>query len=276
MNRTPTRPGFFRAAAALLMPLMLCADRPAAQEESRAVWSANFEYIVEIDGVISDLGRLFSAAGREAVLIMAPEMRYPVVVRIKEREVLAVDPNSVSAGPEPDQVEVDDAGVHGPAVPFTRNGDGIIFFQSGEKIEVLRRPPILGATSVEAILEHSPAYRKGMEEYVPAPAALEYLRAFRLPVKVEVFFGSWCPHCKVTVPRFLKTASLNTNPGFTCAYTGLPRPPFSGYPAATERGITGVPVFIVYVEGQEAGRFGTILAGSSVEKELVKILEAYE
>ena len=279
MNRMPIKPQLrYTTAAAVFFCLLLCMGKPAAQEgeSSRAIWSANFEYIVEINGAVSDMGRLFSVAGRAAVLVMAPELKQPVVVRIKEREVLVVDPGSISAGPEPDQIEVDDAGIHGPAVPFTQNGDGIIFFQSGEKIEVLRKPPILGATTVEAILDHSPSYLKGMEKYAPSREAVEYLRTFGRSVKVEVFFGSWCPHCRVTVPRFLKIMSLMSNPGFEDAYTGLPRPPFSRYPAAKDRGIKGVPVFIVSVEGQEVDRFGTIPAGSSVENELVKILRAHE
>ena len=96
-----------------------------------------------------------------------------------------------------------------------------------------------------------------------------------LPVIIEVVFGSWCPACKQTVPRFMKSMSAAGNPNLGVSYTGVPTPPFSEYPAVKEKDIRGVPTFIVYAGQAEIGRISSIPGNSSVEHELVAILTAH-
>jgi len=91
-------------------------------------------------------------------------------------------------------------------------------------------------------------------------------------VRIEVFFGSWCPHCREIVPQFLKSIQSIGNHGFEVTLTGVPHPPFDTYAPAREKGIRGVPTFIVYRGDEELGRFSSFSGESSVEHEIVLIL----
>ncbi len=279
MSHSTSRP---RALAPAVAALTACAALAAwtcltfAQDASEGgrTWSENFEYQVEINGRLSKDARLFSAAGRPGIVVIAPEFKQPLVIETGEHQILVVDPESVLPGTGSDEVRIKDEQIHGPALPYTTDPAGIIFFLDGRRIKVGRRPPLVGSTTLDAILAQLPAYRKGMDEYEPAPADLANLRACDFPVTVEVFFGSWCPHCRETVPRMMKCIAAASNANIQLVYTGVPRPPFKDYGPAKEKNITGVPTFIVYDGGREIGRISTIPSGSSVEHELAKVLEA--
>lgn len=157
-------------------------------------------------------------------------------------------------------------------MPFTQIDDGIVFYNFDDRVRIFRRPPIVGPTTIEEVLTH-PAYLSGMNAYVPSRSALGIFREFDKPAVIEVFFGSWCPHCKRIVPMFMKTVSEVDNPNIGVSYIGVPPPPFADFKPAKEKDILGVPAFIVSVGGLEVGRVDRIPSGSTVEDELAKILE---
>jgi thiol-disulfide isomerase/thioredoxin len=254
---------------------------PAPAQESAATaapraWFENFSYRVEIDGAPSPQARLFITSGRPSLLLVAPELKRPAVIQINGREVFQVEAASVADGPVPNQVALADSEIHGPADPYTRDGEAVIFFRDGHRIRVSPRPPIIGPATTEDLLNQLPAYRKGMSDYTPSGSDLFYLKGYKYDVKVEVFFGSWCPHCRVMVPMLLKSLAEAANPKIQLSFHGVPPPPFGSYVPARENKIDGVPTFIVSADGKEIGRFSTVAGDSRVEHELVKILYAYE
>lgn len=258
--------------------VLLCHGAVPAQgtQAQPRMWQENFDYRVQIDGVLSPQARLFSSNGRPSMLLMAPELKQPIVLQVDGREVMMVNAAAIEGGPVPDKVILPDSEIHGPASPYTMNGDVVVFFLDGRKVQLMRKPPIVGAMTMEEILVQLPAYRKGMEAYSPAESDTSYLRAYRFPVQIEVFFGSWCPHCRETVPRFLKTINVISNANIKVSMVGVPVPPFIDYPPAKEKSVQGVPTFIVYAEDKEIGRVNSIPGDSSVEHELVKVLFKYE
>ena len=252
------------------------AQAPALQTpaDGKRVWTENFDYRVEIAGVWSQRARMFNANGRPSMLLIAPELKGPLVLQLAGHEVLSVDPGAVEEGAIPEQVMLADEGIHGPPSPYTLDGDTVVLFQEGRKVRLGRKPPILGATTPEALLAQLPAYRKGMAGYAPAEQDTIYLKTYKHAVSIEVFFGSWCPHCRETVPRFLKSLDVASNGNLKVSMVGVPTP-FTEYPPAKEKSIRGVPTFIISAEGKEIGRIINIPEDSSIEHELVKILFAY-
>jgi len=242
--------------------------------DTRRLWMENFEYRVEVNGAWSQQARLFSANGRPSMLLIAPELKQPVVLQAGSHEALTVDASAIQPGPIPEQILVNDDDIHGPPSPYTMDGDAVVLFQDGRKVRLGRKPQILGETTTEELLAQLPAYRKGMEGYAPAEQDTIYLKTFKYPVSIEVFFGSWCPHCRETVPRFLKGMDVVGNTNIKVSFVGVPSP-FNDYPPAKEKAIKGVPTFIVSAEGKEIGRIVTVPGDSSVEHELVKVLYAY-
>jgi thiol-disulfide isomerase/thioredoxin len=141
-------------------------------------------------------------------------------------------------------------------------------------VKLSRKPPLVGEIGKDDLLARLPIYRKGMETYEPAVSDVSYLKDYALPVKVQIFFGSWCPHCRQTVPRFMKSLEVAGNGNIALSLMGVPTP-FKDYAPAQEKQIKGVPTFIVYAGEKEIGRFSAIPEGSSAEHELVKILFAH-
>ncbi|HZI94699.1 MAG TPA: thioredoxin family protein [Patescibacteria group bacterium] len=242
----------------------------------KRTWFENFNYLLAIDGVASPQARVFSTNGRPAVLVMAPEFKQPLVIDVTGREVKTVNPAMIEKGPIPEQVLLPDTEIVGPPSPYTMDGDAVVFFLDGRKVRLGPKPPLLGPATSEELIAQLPAYRKGMQEYAPAESDTVYLKGYKLPVRVEVFFGSWCPHCREAVPRFLKSMSVASNDNIKVSFVGVPPPPFGDYPPAKEKNIKGVPTFIVYAGDKEIGRVSAVPGDSSVEHELVKILFQYE
>ena len=74
-------------------------------------------------------------------------------------------------------------------------------------------------------------------------------------VKVRVFFGSWCPHCRTHIPFLLRVEDELRGSHVTFEYIGLPRPPQAWQDPEVKRlKIGGVPTGVVYVGGKEVGR----------------------
>ena len=257
-------------------PAALARQSDTHPEGGARTWTENFTYRVEIDGVVSTGARLFMASGRPSLLIMAPEIPQPLVLQVDGREVFKTQADDITPGPVPTQVLLTDIAIRGPADPYTREGEAVVFFQKGKKVRIAPRPPIVGPVTFEELIRQLPIYRKGIEEYTPAISDTSYLKTYKKTVEVRVFFGSWCPHCRVLVPMFLKAIQEAANPNIQIALVGMPMPPFGDYPAAKENKIEGVPTFIVFSGDKEVGRFSTFAGDSRVEHELVKILYAFE
>lgn len=266
------------AAGLLLAGVTLQAQtrQPVRPEAGPRTWAENFTYRVEIDGAVSTGARLFTASGRPSLLIVAPEMKQPLVIQIDGREVLKTQTAEIQPGPVPTQVLLADSAIQGPPDPFTRDGDAVVFFDEGRRVRIAPRPPIVGPITVEEVLRQLPIYRKGMDEYEGSLSDVSYLKGYKKTVEVRVFFGSWCPHCRVLVPMFLKAMEQAANPNIQVSLVGMPMPPFTEFPAAKEFKIDGVPTFVVFSGGREVGRFSSFPGDSRVEHEVVKILYAFE
>jgi len=277
LSRRCAEPG---AALLAAVAILLFAGAPLrAQDQAAAparIWTERWDQRVEIDGKVSAEARLFTTQGRAAMLLLAPELDVPLVLQLDGRQVMMADRLAVQAGPSPEEVTLADTAIHGPPEPYAVNGDVVVLYHAAHRVAISRKAPIIGETTLPAILEHTPIYRKGMEEYTPSAEDVAFLHDFALPVRIRVFFGTWCPACKQTVPRFLKSMDLAANSGIAIEFTGVPTPPFADYPPAKEMNIRGVPTFIVFAGKEEIGRVSTIPGDSSVEHELVRILTAYQ
>ena len=269
------------AVVATLVTLVGAAATQARQSGAKPdggprTWSENFTYRVEIDGAVSTSARLFTASGRPSLLVVAAEMRQPRVIQIDGREVLKTQADQVTPGPIPTQVLLADSAIQGPPDPFTRDGDAVVFFEQGKRVRIAPRPPIIGPVTPDEVIRQLPIYRKGMDEYTASLSDTSYLKTYQKPVEIRIFFGSWCPHCRVLVPQFFKAMADAANPIIQVSLVGMPMPPFGDYPAAKEFKIEGVPTFVIFAGGKEVGRFSTFPGDSRVEHEVVKVLYAFE
>jgi len=260
---------------ALACAMLLTAWAQTDPSSPRA-WNENFDFQLEIDGKLDTSARLFGTLGRASMLVASDQLKQPLVIEVGERKILRVDAAAMAAEDNRTQVLLADDRIGGPALPFTLDGDSVIFFSEGRKLKVSRKPPLLGTLTLDELLAKLPIYRSRVEEYAPAEQDTIYLKSYKHDVRVEVYFGSWCPACKQTVPGFIKSLNVAANPKLQASFIGLPVPPFTAYAPAKAKDIKSVPTFIVYVGDKEIGRINHFEEDSSVERELVKILFAYQ
>src|SRR5512136_540455 len=130
---------------------------------------------------------------------------------------------------------------------------------------------LVGPTSREAILEHSPDWQGIMASYQPEAGALDKLRALGREVRIEVFFGSWCSDSIAHVPAFFKVLDLVDTPLIRAEYFGVPEAKEKRAEYCRGRDVVKLPTFIVFVDGREAGRIAET-PQKSVEEDLVRIL----
>jgi hypothetical protein len=130
---------------------------------------------------------------------------------------------------------------------------------------------LVGPTTREAILEHSPAWQDLVAAYQPKPEALDKLRALGHEVRIEVYFGSWCSDSMAHVSAFFKVLDLADTPLLQPVYFGVPEAKEKRTPYYQGKDIVKLPTFIVIVDGREAGQI-VETPKRSVEEDLVRII----
>lgn len=260
--------------SALLAVLLFSGTHARSQVAPARTWTLIDDFVVQIDGADVGEAKVYRTQGLPSILLVAPGLRQPMMIDPRTRSIRPVT-GAVMPGDTEKTLEMKDSAVGADGQPFTMDENGVQAEWENHKIRMINRPAIVGETSVEAILAYSYIYQEGMDRYAPSEQDLSYLKSFSDPVKVEVFFGSWCPHCKELVPKFFKCMKLADNPRIALSLTGVPDRNFSAYGPARQRNIHGVPTFIVYAGTREIGRFSAVPDKSSIEHELVRILAAW-
>ena len=241
-----------------LLALLVAASVPAvAQPTAHPVLSAFMpidEYILEIDGQADSDARLYLSQRAAAMLILSDSLDEPILLWAR---TMAVDrlpaADLLASGAGYDVVAEPGKTYIGDAKPDQATIDLPI---EGKTVRILPRPPLLGDRTLGELLEHSPGYRAGMDAFQPNPAAMTALREAG-PVRVRVFFGSWCGVCKRVLPNLLEVNAGLEGSNIAFDYYGLDAPP-GGWedPEVKGNGVTGLPMAIIYRDGEEVGRFG--------------------
>ena len=218
-----------------------------------------------MDGKPADEARFFVDQEAKKVLVHVPALAVDAVLDLPTKQVTSLEQAKVSVDRETDMARVPPGSPAGQPTPFTVEGAQVLFYLGNNRLKITPKLPLEGPSTLDAILRHSPLYRKGMEEYTPEASEVSYLKSYAGDVEIVVFFGTWCPHCKVLVPRFMRAMDDASNPHIKVSYVGVPRN-FGQYDPARSRGVTGVPSFIFYRNGREVGRIPGEPAGMSIEK----------
>ena len=246
------------SALCALPALLAMLTAPAlAQPAAHPVLSAFLpidEYILEIDGQTVSGAELYMSQRARAMLILSDSLGGPVLLwagtmavdHLPATELLASgDGYDVVAEPNKSYIGQAEAEQTAISLPI-----------EGRSIRILPRPPLLGDRTLGELLDHSPGYRAGMAAFQPSPAAMTALREAG-PVRVRVFFGSWCGVCKRVLPNLLEVNAGLEGSNIVFDYYGLDSPP-AGWedPEVKDNGVTGLPMAILYRDGEEVGRLG--------------------
>lgn len=242
-----------RAAAVLALALVLAV--PAAAQQADAVlreFKPSGDYIVAIGGEDAPKAELYQSEIVPGFLLIANQLSAPVLVLPRERSVQTV---SFMKLLKRDNGFIDvlaDAELT-PLGPFQVRDDEVAFAVDGQQVVLKQRPFLLGRQGLDDMLGYSPDYRRRAAAYTPDRSVVAAIKAADKPVKVRVYFGSWCGFCKEYVPKMLSVAQQLEGSGVAFEFYGLPQG-FGDEPAAKRDEVDSVPTGIVYVGGREVGR----------------------
>lgn len=131
--------------------------------------------------------------------------------------------------------------------------DGIQFAAHGHAVVLKQGPILVGEQQGPELLAKDAGYSYRAQTYVPSSLTLTRLRATKAPVRVRVFFATWCGACSQKLPRLLRVArDLGPSP-LQFEYVGMPHK-FTEYDAAKEFDIKSIPTAVLLKGPDEIGR----------------------
>jgi thiol-disulfide isomerase/thioredoxin len=225
------------------------------------VWERSCRFSTEVDGGKPRPGTVYERKGTPEMLGQLPDSTW-FLLQPQERRVIQLAEGQVKLAADSPQATLSGQQGSNSAVRLTPSA--LTFDVTGKFVKVLPTPPLLGEVEAEDFLSLCPDYRDRVNSYTPDSKTVTRLSAAGGKRTVEVFFGSWCPHCQQVLPKLIKSLQLADNEKIDVKWIGLPRM-FLNEPLVREREIKGVPTIIVLEDGQEVGRF------SGVEKIPVEV-----
>jgi len=212
------------------------------------------EYLLTVDGKPVPAAEIYRNDRLPAYLIVTQALPNPVLLMPGTMTVETVAAAKLVRQKDGTMAVTADAGTR-PQGAFKIDGDKVVFASEGRNGSLGSNPPLLGIHNAQELKNHSPEYITTAAAYTPKPEIIAALKKQRKPVKVKVFFGTWCPHCKQHLPSLLRVEDEIRGSGTAIRfeYYGLPKG-FTSEPAAKKYNVDGVPLAIIFVDGKEIGR----------------------
>lgn len=209
------------------------------------------DYVLEMDGKLLSSVEFYLAEQKPALLILTPELPAAVVLLPGDQSVQTVPGSQATKRPDGRiDLSLDSATDQGKLEILA---SWIRFSADGHALILKEKPWLLGVQDVPSMEENNPEYVWRSDGYTPNPETIQALAKQPAGIKVRVFFGSWCPHCKRRVPLMMKVNEVLSDSQIEIDYYGLPRG-WAQHPVAGPLKITSVPTAIVFVDGKEVGR----------------------
>ncbi|HVG06520.1 MAG TPA: thioredoxin family protein [Thermoanaerobaculia bacterium] len=242
----------------LTLALPVLAPRAQAQPAQAAVdavlkdFARTGKFLLMVNGKPAPAYEIYQNENLPAYLILSPALPSAVLLTAGTMKVDTVPAGKVIRQKDGTVGLAADADLK-PQGQFKLEGDKVLFTSDGRRGSLSPNPPLLGLQKAPALKNHSPEYMVGARGYKPNAQAVAALKKRARPVKVKVFFGSWCPHCKEHLPYLLRVEEELKGAPIQFEYYGLPQR-FGNDPEAKKYRVDGVPTGIVFVDGKEVGR----------------------
>lgn len=239
-------------AAVAALAAAFGAQAAGAVDEGRFLLAGHFQLRVN-EKVVPDARLFWGGQGVPRLLVVAPALPRPVMIVAGEKRVVALAPADVAADPsDPEAALVRRSGADdGPSLSI--DGAKLKFTLGAARAVVEPREPLVGDVPVERVLAYMPEYRRNAAAYRPQIGAMRMLESLPGKAEVEVFFGTWCPHCEHFVPRLLKVAQSLHAKGIVFRFHGVPQT--AGLDDEAKRAnVQAVPIAVVRRDGQVMGR----------------------
>ncbi|MGD8377589.1 MAG: thioredoxin family protein [Acidobacteriota bacterium] len=206
-------------------------------------------FTVARDGEPLAASRVYQRTGAPD-LVAAPGDGTWLYVRPATRRFQPLNPASVQDADERTVTVVPPPASRGRSLTYDLAAGALLLGEEGG-LAVIPTPDLLGETTAEAFLGLCPELQDRELAYEPDPGAVGELAACTRPITVEIYFGSWCPHCQQVLPRLLRALRDADNDHLDVRLYALPRK----LEASGGRGVRKVPTIVLLEGGVEIGRF---------------------
>jgi len=208
---------------------------------------------LEVGGAVLPGVKLFqSSKAGSSVLMTGTGLAASYLINVPQRAVQRLENSKVAVGADGLAFVLADAALDREGA-FSTQANEVVFTIQGKPARLREKPYLLGLQAGKDLLHHDVTYAFRAKQYKLSSPAVKALQQAGEPVRVRIFFGNWCSHCREMVPRVLRLADALAGSPIRFEYYGLP-PSFGNEPEAKRLGITGVPTGVVYRGGRELGR----------------------
>ncbi len=275
MKPLVTHPSPGRRARIILAAAVLLAF-PVSARAAELLCQPNYDFCIEVDGAFPGGARFFNTQERRKYFIDIPSTRAGLLMDLEAKKMFAVPRSQIR--PDGDSgLKVQDGLPPGTtAYAFSIDGPIIQFEAEDKKVRVmpvLMRPPVVGEIAMDALIADRPEYQAGMKRYSPDPTGMTALSKYSKPIELEVYFATWCSHCKIYMPKLLRVLKDAHNPNIKVTLVGLPKKFTDEKGPWRKPDIQTIPTVIVKSGDREITRLGTH-EGAVPEIEFAGILQA--
>ena len=238
-------------ACGLLTTPLAAAEGPTADYQPA-------DYVVSVDGVEVP-AEVWQSRIAGHLLILGDTLGSPVRLVLRETRAETVQFMKVDKRSDGGLTVLPDAAERDLGKFTVAPGAaGVTFSLDGKKVVLGQKPPLLGDQDLGGMKEYSRDYVRLADQYSPSQTFIDKLRSEGRSVRVEVYFGSWCPFCQEMVPRMMKVAEELEGSRIAVEFYGLPQgDAFSRDPKAKALDIHSVPTGVVFLDDREIGRIKT-------------------
>lgn len=261
-----------RLGAAASLAVFLLGSVHSGHAEERNLRPV-YDFVVETEGVADKGWRILASPNQRArLLLVSPSGDQYWLVSVSDKSARPVDRTLTKTNPD-GSMDVLAGGVSGTRIiPLVMKGAIPSFTLDDRTISLKPRPPLIGEHTVNDLVNDRPPFGEGIKKYQPEETAVSYLKSYDKPTEIEVFFGSWCSVCEAWVPKFLKSLEIAGNSRIKYKLIGLSRDFQNDKDLGRQKGVRGLPTFIIRQNGIEVGRIVGAPPKGTVEEAVAEVL----
>lgn len=215
-------------------------------------------YQVRLGDAVVKEAKIYRAEGLPRMVVLAPGLDRPLLVTPGQKSANWLGAEAVL--PDPDDSEgvvVDVEQISGDPLPATVVGPQLRVVAAKQTIVLEPKEPVLGLQTRDALLAALPEWRRNASAYKPMIGDIRLLDTLATPTEVEIFFGSWCPHCEKAVPKVLRLMQDLKTPKLVFLFHGVPTQ-IDNDPEARQNNVNALPTALIRQGGKVIARFDEV------------------
>jgi thiol-disulfide isomerase/thioredoxin len=244
-----------RSLAPLTLAALCAAAASPAQAQDAPRFLLSGHYQLKLNDKPAKDARFYQIVGGvPKLIVVSTDLGQPVLVTAGEKTAVPFDAARLTPVPgDADSLTLAASSSAGAPSAVTIDGMKLKFAVGTNKVQVEPRDPLVGLVTPEQMFEFSPEYRRLAAAYKPGKGDLRLLETLRTDAEVDVFFGSWCPHCEQSIPKLLRVLSDLKNPKLHVRFHAVPNK-IDEDPVARQLKVNAVPTGFIKFGGERTAK----------------------